>query len=305
MKTYQAFDTLQRHRARLHNSVALAADIQLAAWSNECDRVTQLCDHHTLSLYTHQGQHTWHRTPGGWKNGGGTDRFCLMPAESESSWDIRGAFTFVHLYCTDAHLRDLAEKIWDRSPRSVTLEERIFAEDDRITQLYRQFLLSADWQQQASQLMLSSAASLLLIHLLQHYSSVQWRLPAVRGGLAPAIQRQIIAWIDDHLAEPLTLKSLADRAGLSEYHFARMFRHSMHIAPHQYVMQRRMVRAGDLLRNSRLPLTEIALLCGFSSASHFSHRFRLQHGVPPSRLRAGEAGSPPTATRSCRAGDSG
>lgn len=44
------------------------------------------------------------------KNGGGPDRFCLMPKESESSWDIRDDLSFVHLYCTDAHLREVGRK---------------------------------------------------------------------------------------------------------------------------------------------------------------------------------------------------
>ncbi len=52
-----------------------------------------------------------------------------------------------------------------------------------------------------------------------------------------------------------------------------MFRQSMNIAPHQYVMQQRMERR-NLVQFTRQPLTDIALACGFSSASHFSNRFK-------------------------------
>lgn len=86
----------------------------------------------------------------------------------------------MHLYCTDRHLRHLAEQIWDKSPASISLDEKVFSEDVRITQLYRHFLLSSDWQQNANHLMLSSASTLLMTHLLQHYSEVLWKLPAVR-----------------------------------------------------------------------------------------------------------------------------
>jgi AraC family transcriptional regulator len=61
---------------------------------------------------------------------------------------------------------------------------------------------------------------------------------------------------------PLTLAELALEAGLSEFHFARMFKQSTRQAPHQYVMQRRMVRAETLVRHSPLSLTEIAMACG-------------------------------------------
>lgn len=285
MQNYQTFTMLQRHKAQLRDSVSLSSGMQLASWFNSGDRVTNLSDHHTLSLYTADGYDTWHKTPHGWCNGGAPDRFCLMPAGTESIWDLRADLSFVHLYCTEAHLRQLGEQIWDRSPAQLTLHEKVFADDDRITQLYRHFLLSTEWQQPANQLMLSTASTLLLTHLLQHYSDVQWRAPQVRGGLAPAVLRRVLAYIDAQLDQPLTLAQLAAEAALSEYHFARMFRHSTGSAPHQYVMRRRMDTAQQLLKTSTLSLTDIALRCGFHSTSHFSHRFRQLHGVAPSVWR--------------------
>lgn len=284
-QSYDAFENLRKHNARLNDSVQLGSGIQLAAWSNHNDRVTQCSDHHTLSLYINNGHETYQKTSSGWKNGGGPDRFCLMPQESETTWDIRNDFSFVHLYCTDEHLRNIAEQIWDRSPTGLQMDEKIFAEDPRITQLYRHFLLSSSWQQSANHMTLSTASTLLLTHLVQNFSSVQWRLPAVRGGLAPVVLRNIQAYIEQHLSEPLTLAELALEAGLSEFHFARMFKQSTQMAPHQYVMQRRMARAETLVRHSPLSLTDIAMACGFSSASHFSNRFKATMGMTPSQLR--------------------
>ncbi|WP_039055968.1 AraC family transcriptional regulator [Enterobacter sp. Bisph1] len=283
---YEAFVNLCKHHAVLHNAVALHSGIQLAAWSNTHDYITQYCNHHTLSLYVADGYESYHKTPYGWRNGGGPDRFCLMPKESESVWDLRADLSFVHLYCTDEHLRDVGEKVWDRSPASFTLNEKTFSQDEAITALYRQFLLDCDWQQNANQLTLSTASTLLLTHLIQHYSNVQWQLPTITGGLAPASLRTVLEYIDAHLSEPLLLSDLAQQASLSEYHFARMFRQSMGIAPHQFVMQRRITRAKELLLHSDQALIRIALACGFNSASHFSNRFKAATGVTPSQLRA-------------------
>ncbi|WP_449556118.1 helix-turn-helix domain-containing protein [Huaxiibacter chinensis] len=283
---YDTFETLRQQNAVLRETVALNSGIQLAAWFNKHDTVTVKSNHHTLSLYVADGYESYHKTPGGWKNGGGPDRFCLMPKESESSWDIRDDLSFVHLYCTDEHLREIGEKIWDKSPASIALDEKTFASDPKITTLYRQFLLGCDWQQPANQLTLSTASTLLLTHLVQHYSSVQWKLPVVTGGLSPYVLRNTLAYIDANLAQPLTLDELAQQAALSEYHFARMFRQSMGRAPHQYVMQQRLEKAKALVLANELPLTEIALACGFSSASHFSNRFKVATGFTPSQLRA-------------------
>ncbi|WP_333871502.1 AraC family transcriptional regulator [Kosakonia cowanii] len=284
--SYDAFENLRKHNAVLHNSVALHDGIQLAAWSNKRDTITQYCNHHTLSLYIADGYESYHKTASGWKNGGGPDRFCLMPKESESVWDIRDNLAFVHLYCTDEHLREVGEKVWDRSPANFTLDEKTFSQDASITALYRQFLLGCDWQQNANQLTLSTASTLLLTHLVQHYSNVQWQLPTITGGLAPVALRNVLEYIEAHLGEPLLLCDLAAQVSLSEYHFARMFRQSMGVAPHQFVMQRRMARAKALLLSSNRSLTDIALGCGFNSASHFSNRFKAAKGITPSQLRA-------------------
>ncbi|MFX4315469.1 helix-turn-helix transcriptional regulator, partial [Enterobacter sp. 63] len=168
-------------------------------------------------------------------------------------------------------------------------DEKIFGSDPKITALYRQFLLGCDWQQKANQLTLSTASTMLLTHLLQNYANVQWKLPVVTGGLSPFVLRNVLAFIEENLAQPLTLADLAAQAALSEYHFARMFRQSMQQAPHQYVMLRRMEKARVLVTQSNQPLTDIALACGFNSASHFSNRFRSVMGMTPSQLRAASA----------------
>ena len=111
------------------------------------------------------------------------------------------------------------------------------------------------------------------------------RALAVRGGLAPHVCRRIAARIDAELHLPLSLGQLAAEANLSEFHFARMFRASFGVAPHEWVMQQRMARAQTLLRTTTLALATIAERCGFASASHFSRRFSLQLGASPSRYR--------------------
>lgn len=283
---YYIFENLLRHKARLLDSVQPGSGLQLAAWSNENDTVTQQGDHHTLSLYISGGHETYRETVNGWRKGGGPDRFCLMPANSGSKWRIGSHFSFVHLYCTDGHLRTIAEQIWDRSPAAIQLDEKTFASDEQITQLYRHFLLSNDWQQRANHLTLTTASMLLLTHLVQHYSTVNWQLPSTKGGLSPTILRRTYDYIEQHLDSALTLEELALQAELSEFHFARMFKQSTQLAPHQYVMQRRMIKAKALVCGTSQTLTEIAFSCGFSSASHFSHRFKIVWGLTPSKLRS-------------------
>ncbi|BEN87934.1 hypothetical protein AI2618V1_2391 [Serratia marcescens] len=206
MSNYQAFETLREHKARLHGSVLLGTGVELAAWSNCNDRVTQeSADHHTLSLYVADGYECYQQVPGGWRNGGGPDRFCIMPRQYASTWDVRSDLSFVHLYCTDGHLRQLAEQTWDRSPAAINVEPCSFGEDPQITLLYRQFLLNCDWRDSANLLALSSASNLLMSHLSSVTASCSgscrrraaaWRLrwPGGCGNISKTTLNGLCCW---------------------------------------------------------------------------------------------------------------
>lgn len=76
---YQTLEQLQQSKAKLHETVVLDENMQLAFWSNQQDRVSVCSDHHTLSLYIQDGYESYQKTPVGWKNGGGRDVFAYCP----------------------------------------------------------------------------------------------------------------------------------------------------------------------------------------------------------------------------------
>jgi len=106
-----------------------------------------------------------------------------------------------------------------------------------------------------------------------------------RGGLPARMLRSIEEYIDVHLEKDLSVEELASHLGISPSYFARSFRSSVGLAPHAYVMRRRLLRAQELLANTDLPLIDIALATGFADQSHFSRRFHQMTGVPPRAFR--------------------
>jgi AraC-like DNA-binding protein len=110
-------------------------------------------------------------------------------------------------------------------------------------------------------------------------------LPTNRGGLAPGRANRVCEYIDSHLQENIALEVLAEIAQLSVHHFARAFRQSLGIPPHNYIVQRRIEHAQQLLRNTELPLSEIAIVAGFTDQSHLARHFRTITGVSPSLAR--------------------
>jgi AraC-like DNA-binding protein len=106
-----------------------------------------------------------------------------------------------------------------------------------------------------------------------------------RGGLAPGALRRVTEYIDSHLSEDVALETLAAHAGLSTYHFARAFKQSVGMPPHRYLLQQRVKRAAELLKQSEQPLTAIAQSLGFADQSHFSRSFHWLMGMAPSEFR--------------------
>jgi AraC-like DNA-binding protein len=119
-----------------------------------------------------------------------------------------------------------------------------------------------------------------LIDLIRHTGAPR-RVAPIKGGLAPWQLRRIEAMINDRLADDISLAQLASAVDLSKSHFARAFRSSTGVPPHQYQLSARIERAKHLLRRGDLPLTAIGLACGFNTQSQFIRAFHRSVGVSP------------------------
>jgi AraC family transcriptional regulator len=104
----------------------------------------------------------------------------------------------------------------------------------------------------------------------------------IRGGLAAWQQRVVTTYIEEHLAEPIALATLAELAGLSPYHFCRTFKQSFGLPPRRFHTSRRIDCAKALLAKRALSVTEIGMTVGFSETSSFSFAFRKATGLTPS-----------------------
>ena len=88
-----------------------------------------------------------------------------------------------------------------------------------------------------------------------------------------------------HIAEDFNLDQLAAQAGLSKFHFHRLFKSVVGIAPSRYHMNLRMDEAKRLLRETKQSIVAIALDVGYANPSHFAQLFRRETGLSPSSYR--------------------
>src|SRR5581483_11716816 len=132
-------------------------------------------------------------------------------------------------------------------------------------------------------------AGMLLARFVDVFSGSRRRAPEP----APRDRRRAVEAalrMDAQSQEPIDLESAAKAAGLSPFHFLRVFANVLGVTPHQYVVRSRLRHAARLLSESALPITGIALDVGFNDLSNFVNAFRRAAGVSPRRFRQAARG---------------
>jgi AraC family transcriptional regulator len=108
------------------------------------------------------------------------------------------------------------------------------------------------------------------------------------SGLSNRRLLRVLAYIEANIGGPITLANLATAAGLSRMYFARQFRASTGIRPHEYVLRRRIERAQQLLTATSDALVDVALSVGFQTQAHFTTVFKKIVGNTPRQWRRGQ-----------------
>jgi AraC family transcriptional regulator, glycine betaine-responsive activator len=108
-----------------------------------------------------------------------------------------------------------------------------------------------------------------------------------RYGVRNARLARVLRCMEENLEAPLTALEIADIAALSVRQTERLFRRYLNMTPMAFYGQMRLDRAHGLLIRTEMSLMQIAVACGFQSASHFAKKYRSHFGVNPSKTRAG------------------
>ncbi len=149
-------------------------------------------------------------------------------------------------------------------------------------------LLLAELNQEnlGGRLYIESLTNVLAVHLLRQYTATKpQQIPIYDGGLPPRQLLQVLEYINEHLSQDMKLADLAAILSMSQFHFSHLFKKAIGITPYQYLLQQRVERAKQLLKQSDALVVDIALKCGFNSHSHLSKQFRQITGMTPKAYR--------------------
>ena len=188
-------------------------------------------------------------------------------------------FDALVLYVTQAALDEVAYA--HRAPRVERLAWPLGAFDSVVYHLGKSFLASLEQPFHASKIFLDHILHALNCHLVCSYGGVTTSAPQFRGGLSPLQIRRATELLGAHLDGNIALRQVAEACELSVSHFARAFKKTFRRPPYKWLTERRVDRARDLMMNSRLPLADIAIQCGFGDQSALNRSFKRIHGITP------------------------
>jgi len=174
--------------------------------------------------------------------------------------------------------------VFGRDAAQARLRDLSAFEDPVLTSLLAPLREEAS-RRTASRLFVRGLAQAIAVHLARNYAVLS---ASPRGGtsaLPGFMLRRITDWMAAHLAEEFSLARLAAQAGLSEFHFNRLFKRATGLPPSQYQIKLRIDAARRLLRETKKSVITIANDVGYTNPSHFAQLFRKETGLSPTDYR--------------------
>lgn len=206
----------------------------------------------------------------------GSGRISYIPAGMELWVDMAGVEFVRHL---DIHFdaEIISQRLMENIDPTRLDRPQLHFNDQRMMALAELIAAECENPEPLHDLYGDGLTLSLLIDVLQ----LRGTQPRKRSGLASWQLRRAIDYIQEHCTRAIRLEELAALTGLSQSHFSHAFKASTGLPPHQWQTQARLERAKQLLLNSEMPLTTVAVETGFADQAHFTRVFRKNVGTAP------------------------
>lgn len=216
----------------------------------------------------------------------GRGDISITPAKLPFFARWEGEDHYLQIRIASQFIQTVAREALNRRPDQLELMPEFRIRDPQIETIALMLLTELQQENPGNRLYIESLTNVLAVHLIRQYGTTQPHLPMYEGGLSQRQLVQVLDYINDHLEQDIKLADLAALLGISQFHFCHLFKRAIAITPYQYLLQQRIERAKQLLKQTDQPILEIALQCGFNNHSHLGQQFRRFTGMTPKAFRA-------------------
>jgi AraC family transcriptional regulator len=199
-------------------------------------------------------------------------------------WD--GDDNYLQIRIASRFIQSVAREALTMNPDRLELLNEFKIRDRQIEAIGMLLLSELQQENLGGRLYIDSLANVLAVHLLRQYAADKPRRKVYEGGLPERQVQQVLEYINTHLNQDIKLADLAALLDMSQFHFSHLFKQAIGTSPYQYLLQQRVERAKQLLKQTERSIMDIALESGFSSHSHLSKQFRQLTGITPTAYRA-------------------
>jgi len=243
----------------------------------------------------YQGERSEHELTPGW--------IALVPAGTSVSWICSTRVSFTVLRLASDFVDDIARSVFGLAPHGYRLTPVERAHDAAVMNIAGVLARETIRAELGSRLYATSLASLLTVHLLRRYAvrgtgfMVDHRSlqeadaaaprPVGESGSQPRAVGDALAFIHANYARELSVADIAAAAHFSPFHLTRLFKQTLGVSPHRYLIQVRVNGARSLLSagSGKPSLAEVASAVGFADQSHLTRHFKRATGVTPGQFR--------------------
>ncbi len=213
----------------------------------------------------------------------------ILTRGEQSQWRWNQPIDVSHLYLSQPAIARVAGEVLERDIEDVDMYDLVSASDPVLPSMVGLLEHELGAGGLGGKLYVESLKNQLCVHLLRRYANITFREQRAYGRLSPAQCRLLVQFVEENIAQSISLEDLAGLIQLTVFSLIRKFQTEFNCPPHVYVMRQRIKHAKRLLARQDIPLKVVAANSGFSDQSHMTRLFRKFLNMTPTEFRRSTA----------------